>query len=184
LGCLCQIPSFQHDVITAANTSSHDYSGRIPLEAPGDESPWRDLLIGRNSGARRRAAAARLARQDAACLGTCVTPRIPQIRGTVITKRAWSKVRRNNTQTQSAKCISFEIARASTPRQSSARGSCSYSTRREPSSLQAACRLRCLYNREIEIPRIALPRYEKKLLVILSKEESKALLQAPRSLGH
>jgi hypothetical protein len=41
-----------------------------------------------------------------------------------------------------------------------------------------------LYNREIEIPRIALPRYEKKLLVILSKEESKALLQAPRSLGH
>ena len=39
-------------------------------------------------------------------------------------------------------------------------------------------------NRKIEIDRIPLPRYEKKLPVILSKEEVKALLEAPKNLGH
>src|ERR1017187_5680765 len=39
-------------------------------------------------------------------------------------------------------------------------------------------------NRKIEIERIPLPRYEKKLPVILSKEEAKALLEAPKNLGH
>src|ERR1039458_934044 len=39
-------------------------------------------------------------------------------------------------------------------------------------------------NRKIEIERIPLPRYEKKLPVILSKEEVKALLEAPKNLGH
>jgi site-specific recombinase XerD len=54
--------------------------------------------------------------------------------------------------------------------------------------IQAVCGLRFLYhntlNRKIEIDRIPLPRYEKKLPVILSKEEVKAILEAPKNLGH
>jgi len=56
------------------------------------------------------------------------------------------------------------------------------------SYIQAICALRFFYrntlNRRVEIDRIPLPRYEKKLPVILSKEEVKALLEAPRNLGH
>jgi integrase/recombinase XerD len=56
------------------------------------------------------------------------------------------------------------------------------------SYIQAVCGLRFFYsntlNRKIEIERIPLPRYEKKLPVILSKEEVKALLEAPKNLGH
>jgi len=54
--------------------------------------------------------------------------------------------------------------------------------------IQAVCGLRFFYtvtlNRKIEIERIPLPRYEKKLPLILSKEEVRALLTAPRNLGH
>jgi len=54
--------------------------------------------------------------------------------------------------------------------------------------IQAVCALRFFYrntlDRKIEIDRIPLPRYEKKLPVILSKAEVKALLEAPRDLGH
>jgi len=54
--------------------------------------------------------------------------------------------------------------------------------------IQADCALRFFYrntlNRKIEIDRIPLPRYEKKLPVILSKAEVKALLEAPKNLGH
>jgi site-specific recombinase XerD len=54
--------------------------------------------------------------------------------------------------------------------------------------IQAVCGLRFFYrntlNRKIEIDRIPLPRYEKKLPLILSKDEVKALLEAPRNLGH
>ena len=54
--------------------------------------------------------------------------------------------------------------------------------------IQAVCALRFFYrttlNRKIEIERIPLPRYEQKLPVILSKEEVKALLEAPKNLGH
>ncbi|MGA2133992.1 MAG: site-specific integrase [Bryobacteraceae bacterium] len=54
--------------------------------------------------------------------------------------------------------------------------------------IQAVCGLRFFYrntlHRKIEIDRIPLPRYEKKLPVILSKAEVKALLEAPRNLGH
>jgi integrase/recombinase XerD len=54
--------------------------------------------------------------------------------------------------------------------------------------IQAVCGLRFFYrntlNQKIEIDRIPLPRYEKKLPVILSKEEVKALLEAPKNLGH
>ncbi len=56
------------------------------------------------------------------------------------------------------------------------------------SYIQAVCGLRFFYrntlNRKIEIERIPLPRYEKKLPLILSKEEVKALLTAPKNLGH
>jgi integrase/recombinase XerD len=56
------------------------------------------------------------------------------------------------------------------------------------SYIQAVCALRFLYrntlNRKIEIEQIPLPRFEKKLPVILSKEEVKALLEAPRNLSH
>src|ERR1700730_7948116 len=56
------------------------------------------------------------------------------------------------------------------------------------SYIQAICGLRFFYrntlNRKIDIERIPLPRYEKKLPVILSKEEVKALLIAPKNLGH
>jgi integrase/recombinase XerD len=52
--------------------------------------------------------------------------------------------------------------------------------------IQAVCALRFFYqntlHRRIEIDRIPLPRYEKKLPVILSKAEVKALLEAPRNL--
>jgi integrase/recombinase XerD len=54
------------------------------------------------------------------------------------------------------------------------------------SYIQAVCALRFFYcntlNRKIDIDRIPLPRYETKLPVILSKEEVKALLEAPRRL--
>jgi integrase/recombinase XerD len=56
------------------------------------------------------------------------------------------------------------------------------------SYIQAVCALRFLYsntlNRKIDIERIPLPRYERKLPVILSKEEVKAMLEAPKNLGH
>jgi site-specific recombinase XerD len=52
--------------------------------------------------------------------------------------------------------------------------------------IQVICALRFFYqntlHRRIEIDRIPLPRYEKKLPAILSKPEVKALLEAPRSL--
>ena len=54
--------------------------------------------------------------------------------------------------------------------------------------IQAVCALRFFYqntlHRRIEIDRIPLPRYEKKLPVILSKAEVKALLEAARNLKH
>src|SRR5271169_6403212 len=54
--------------------------------------------------------------------------------------------------------------------------------------IQAVCALRFFYrntlHRKIEIDRIPLPRYEKKLPVILSKTEVKALLESPRNLKH
>ena len=54
--------------------------------------------------------------------------------------------------------------------------------------IQAVCGLRFFYrntlNRRVDIERIPLPRYEKKLPVILSKEEVRALLTAPANLGH
>lgn len=54
--------------------------------------------------------------------------------------------------------------------------------------IQATCALRFFYqytlHRKIEIERIPLPRYERKLPVILSKDEVKALLEAPRNLKH
>src|SRR5450432_1888065 len=56
------------------------------------------------------------------------------------------------------------------------------------SYIQAVSGLRFFYrntlNRKIEIERIPLPRYEKKLPVILSKADVKALLEAPTNLGH
>jgi integrase/recombinase XerD len=57
-----------------------------------------------------------------------------------------------------------------------------------PSYIQAISGLRFFYkttlNSRIDIDRIPLPRYESKLPAILSKEEVKALLEAPRNLGH
>jgi integrase/recombinase XerD len=54
--------------------------------------------------------------------------------------------------------------------------------------IQAVCALRFFYrntlHQKIEIDRIPLPRYEKKLPVILSKTEVKALLEAPTNLKH
>ena len=54
--------------------------------------------------------------------------------------------------------------------------------------IQAVCALRFFYrntlNRKIDIDRMPLPRYEKKLPVILSKTEVKALLEAPKNLKH
>jgi integrase/recombinase XerD len=56
------------------------------------------------------------------------------------------------------------------------------------SYIQAVCGLRFFYrntlNQKIEMERIPLPRYEKKLPIILSTEEVKVLLEAPRSLAH
>jgi len=53
--------------------------------------------------------------------------------------------------------------------------------------IQAICGLRFFYrntlHRRFDIDRIPLPRYETRLPVILSKEEVKALLEAPRRLG-
>jgi len=54
--------------------------------------------------------------------------------------------------------------------------------------IQAVCAFRFFYrntlNRKIEIDRIPLPRYERKLPVILSKAEVKAVLEAPKNLEH
>ncbi|HZL57205.1 MAG TPA: site-specific integrase [Bryobacteraceae bacterium] len=54
--------------------------------------------------------------------------------------------------------------------------------------IQAIAALRFLYgntlHRRIDFDRIPLPRYETKLPVILSKEEVKTLLEAPKNLGH
>jgi integrase/recombinase XerD len=54
--------------------------------------------------------------------------------------------------------------------------------------IQAVAALRFFYrntlNQKIDIDRIPLPRYEAKLPVILTREEVKALLEAPRNLGH
>jgi integrase/recombinase XerD len=56
------------------------------------------------------------------------------------------------------------------------------------SYIQAVCGLRFFYrntlHRKVDFDQIPLPRYEKKLPVILSKEEVKALLLAPKNLGH
>jgi integrase/recombinase XerD len=57
-----------------------------------------------------------------------------------------------------------------------------------PTYIQIVSALRFLYahtlQRQIAMERIPFPRYEKKLPVILSREEVKALLQAPKNLGH
>ena len=54
--------------------------------------------------------------------------------------------------------------------------------------IQAICGLRFFYshtlNRKVNIERIPFPRGEKKLPLILSKEEVKALLTAPQNLAH
>jgi site-specific recombinase XerD len=54
--------------------------------------------------------------------------------------------------------------------------------------IQAVAALRFLYrntlHQKIDIDRIPLPRYEQKLPVVPSREEVKALLEAPRNLGH
>jgi site-specific recombinase XerD len=56
------------------------------------------------------------------------------------------------------------------------------------SYIQAICGLRFFYrntlNRKVEIERIPFPRREKKLPLVLSKEEVKALLTAPKNLAH
>ena len=56
------------------------------------------------------------------------------------------------------------------------------------SYIQAVCGLRFFYrhtlHRRIDIERLPLPRSEKKLPVVLSKSEVKALLEAPPNLGH
>jgi integrase/recombinase XerD len=57
-----------------------------------------------------------------------------------------------------------------------------------PSYIQAISGLRFFYkttlNSRIDVEQIPFPRYESKLPVILSKEEVKALLEAPKNLGH
>jgi integrase/recombinase XerD len=54
--------------------------------------------------------------------------------------------------------------------------------------IQVVCALRFLYtqtlNRQVGIEQIPFPRHERKLPIILSPEEVKALLEAPRSLRH
>ena len=54
--------------------------------------------------------------------------------------------------------------------------------------IQVVCALRFFYthtlHRKIAIERIPFPRRERKLPLILSREEVKALLQAPRTLRH
>ena len=57
-----------------------------------------------------------------------------------------------------------------------------------PTCIQVVCALRFFYthtlSRKIAIERIPFPRRERKLPLILSREEVKALLEAPRSLRH
>jgi len=57
-----------------------------------------------------------------------------------------------------------------------------------PTYIQIVSALRFLYthtlHRQIGIERIPFPRYEKKLPIILSREEVKGLLEAPKNLGH
>jgi len=57
-----------------------------------------------------------------------------------------------------------------------------------PSYIQAVCALRFLYTNtlhlQIDIERIPLPRYQKKLPVILSPEEVKLMLAAPKNLAY
>ena len=57
-----------------------------------------------------------------------------------------------------------------------------------PTFIQVVCALRFFYthtlNRKIAIERIPFPRRERKLPLILSREEVKALLEAPRNLRH
>jgi integrase/recombinase XerD len=57
-----------------------------------------------------------------------------------------------------------------------------------PTYIQVVSALRFLYtntlHRQIGIERIPFPRYEKKLPIIMSREEVRALLEAPRNLGH
>jgi integrase/recombinase XerD len=54
--------------------------------------------------------------------------------------------------------------------------------------IQVVAGLRFFYthtlHRQVAIERIPLPRFEKKLPIILSQQEVKALLEAPRNLGH
>jgi integrase len=54
--------------------------------------------------------------------------------------------------------------------------------------IQAVCALRFLYthtlNRKVAIERIPFPRRERKLPLVLSREEVKALLEAPKNLRH
>jgi site-specific recombinase XerD len=55
------------------------------------------------------------------------------------------------------------------------------------SYIQAVCSLRFLYantlHRQVAVERIPLPRYEKKLPVILSREEVRLVLETPKNLG-
>jgi integrase/recombinase XerD len=57
-----------------------------------------------------------------------------------------------------------------------------------PTLIQVVCALRFFYthtlNRKISVERIPFPRRERKLPLILSREEVKALLEAPRNLRH
>ena len=56
------------------------------------------------------------------------------------------------------------------------------------SYIEAVCSLRFLYtntlHRQVAVERIPLPRYEKKLPVILSREEVKLVLETPKNLGY
>jgi len=56
------------------------------------------------------------------------------------------------------------------------------------SYIQAVCSLRFLYtntlHRQVAVERIPLPRYEKKLPVILSREEVKLVLETPKNLSY
>ena len=56
------------------------------------------------------------------------------------------------------------------------------------SYIQTVCSLRFLYtntlHRQVAVERIPLPRYEKKLPVILSREEVKLVLETPKNLGY
>jgi integrase/recombinase XerD len=58
----------------------------------------------------------------------------------------------------------------------------------QPTFVQVVCALRFFYthtlNRKIAIDRIPFPRRERKLPLILSRDEVRALLEAPRSLRH